>query len=408
MRDASRGLIALLVAFAFVMTAAVAFAAKHVEMSLEDRVGMLEKPSGKFSGNASAAFGQLTADDDSSFSSGTGSATYVDSPGWTTWSSTIELNLRGTGSSKDGSLTGKARLRVRTRTHGLGARSNGYLDPASVTYSEIIWKPMPALAIRFGRFGIGATAPMSGQYNILSPVGHLPYWKISSAEDGIDFAFDAGVVKVGLAILAECDPGCGGGYSASGTAAVQSGPTPYTATGLEQQQTMIPWVTGSFGAISFRVALPSTSATQVSSVTTTTAGVTSAVHTDLSLDGGGTYIGVAFKGAGFGVALDIDSFTDDAVSIVGAATTGAAAPSDKEQTGTGIKVTFGALTLSTYSRDTEGGLSSKTDSQLKVKWVIPVGKGIIYPEYTSATTGDLTGLPDKTNTLIRLVGNVGF
>jgi len=30
MRDASRGLIALLVAFAFVMTAAVAFAAKHV------------------------------------------------------------------------------------------------------------------------------------------------------------------------------------------------------------------------------------------------------------------------------------------------------------------------------------------------------------------------------------------
>ena len=164
---------------------------------------------------------------------------------------------------------------------------------------------------------------------------------------------------------------------------------------------MLPWVTGSFGAISFRVALPSTSATQ------TVAG-TGTSFTDLSLDGGGTYIGVAFKGAGFGVALDIDSFTNDAVSLPGAATTGAAAPSDQEFSGTGVKVTFGALTFTTYSRDTEGGLSTQTDTHLKVKWTFPVGSGVIYPEFTSATTGSLTGLPDVTNTLIRLVGNISF
>ena len=132
------------------------------------------------------------------------------------------------------------------------------------------------------------------------------------------------------------------------------------------------------------------------------------MHTDLSLDGAGTFIGVAFKGAGFSVALDIDSFTNDAVSIVGAATSGPSAPSDQEFTGTGVKVTFGALTLSTYSRDEDGGLSSRTNTHLKVKWTIPVGAGVIYPEYTSATTGSLTGLPDVTHTLIRLVGNIGF
>jgi len=352
-------------------------------------------------------------------------------------------------------------LRFRPRGHNAGANGTGtgFTSSANDIYDEILWKPVPAFSILFGRLqGPGWSNPLAGSYLILNPMGAPDYWMNWTGVSGIDLEYNAGIVQVGLAISSQCKPSCGFGNITG----VTNGALTFAAQAQQNTQTMAPHVTGKVGDIAFRAMFPSTSGDVVTdasaSSTNTTASVTADVNTNEltsvgtaptnpvanantttvtetrsspanrvaateSITGSGYQVGVSWTGMpGLGVALDLQSFTD---AVTKAQKEGA---KDLTRSAMAFKVDYMGAQLAYHTltwglkaacKGECGDQKDKTDTFMKIGYALKVGAGTIIPEFTTRTLGLATqkvnfdtgeqGKPaDATDTLIRIVGNMTF
>jgi hypothetical protein len=289
------------------------------------------------------------------------------------YATSYEANLRWTIGG--GPLTQVFRFRPRgSNTHTGGTGDWNVAD----LYAETYWRPIPELTVLFGRQQGGAwSSPLSGAYLIHNAAGvtHAEYWMNWTGADGLDVEYNAGAFQIGLGLLSECKI---------------SGSCPGAASA---QQQMTPHASGKFGDISFRAMLPTTSAKD---------------GADEAVGGSGLQAGVAWSGGGFGVAVDVQSFT---VKEAGGADT-----EDEARAGFGARVDVAGITIALFSRtDTNTGGTEKDTagtSTLVARYALKVGDGAIYPEYGTITSTKHSEAADadstQTTSLIRLVGNMGF
>jgi hypothetical protein len=342
----------------------------------------------KFTGNVGTAFGQLTQgatadlDGDGNETDGAivaasgGSFGAVPAEGadaMTNYSTSYEANLRWTIGG--GPLTQVFRFRPRG-TQSVSVTPGATAGDWNVAdlYAETYWVPTEGLTVLFGRMQGGAwSSPLAGTYLIHNPiVTGSEYWMNWTGADGLDIEYNAGAFQVGVGVLAECKIGAACG----------------TATNAAQQIT--PHASGKFGDISFRAMLPTASAKNA---------------TDDAVGGTGYQLGVAWAGAGFGVAFDVQSFT------TGADTFGANME-DEAHTGMVFRADFAGFTLGYHTQawnnllGVDGLEASLTN--IVVRYAIKVGEGTIYPEYGTSTKKGNSDGDAWTTSLIRLIGNTTF
>jgi hypothetical protein len=299
----------------------------------------------------------------------------------------------GTGTSTANACTGAATTSL-TCTGGFGSSkvSSGtaFASSANDIYHEIWWKPAPNFSLGLGKFqGQAWSQPMSGAYLIINPIGgDGVYWMNWTGQAGIDAEFNAGVVQVGLAISSHCKPSCNSGAG-------------------EATQSLVPHLTGKFGAIGIRANLPSTTGTVNCTAVSTDC---TAADKEYDVSGSGFQIGVNWTGMpGLLVAADIQSFTDAKKKSQG---------QDRSRAGTGLRVDFAGVTFHYFSLadSTFVKSSDTTSTEMTLRYTIPVGPGSIIPEYRSTTADDKAGLAkDKngkavelTNSEFRLIGRVAY
>jgi hypothetical protein len=316
----------------------------------------------KMSGNIGTAFGLASY----------GETTTADAI--SAYATSYEANIRYTIGG--GPLTQVFRFRPR------GTNSNGATGDWNVAdlYAETYWRPVDNLTVLIGRQQGGAWSnPFGGAYLIHENMGYSGnvYWLNYTGQDGLDIEYNLGTMQVGLALLSECRPFCGSTATGGQAANIRAG------------QSMTPHFSGKFGDISVRAQLPSTSGKNAA---------------DDTVGGSGMQIGVGWSGGGgLAVGLDIQNFTDKE--------SGGSGTEDYTKSGTALRVDVAGITLAYWSGANEnmGGneANKNTITSLLVRYAIKVGDGAIYPEYGSNTTTP-DGGDAITNTMIRLVGNMGF
>lgn len=318
-----------------------------------------------FSGNTAAAFAQT--------SPGTHSKTASTNSEFAT---AIESNFRYTVGDDTLSAVGRIRVRgVQDTQYGGSHTIKGSGDQPQDAYVELHWHPTPQFLIMWGKFqGQAWSQPETGSY--IMEAGFVSgaaqeYWMNWTGQTGIDFDYNAGVAHVGVGISTKCRPSCDGGTAG--------------ATATAAQQTIDPHLTGTFGPIGLRLQLPQTSAK---------------VGTE-SAKGSGLQLGLKYAASGVSVALDVQSFTDKALT---------SADNDVKMTGTGLKVSAAGASLLFHTLKTDaGGSITPKNTEIKLYYTMKVGAGEIIPAVWSTTQGATSSTDqDKKNTAIALIGNVGF
>jgi len=376
-----------------------------------------DKPELKWNGNIGAGFGLYSGGDkDSSTYGNTASSTSLSSTrGASEYATSFEANLRATV----GTDTAFSVLRFRPKGTNSGQNgTNTWTSGNYDLYGEFYWKPVAELQVMFGRLqGPAWSNPRMGSYLINNPVGAQEYWMNWTGLNGLDIEYNAGAIQAGLGLASECRPSCG--YSTS------AGLSTVSSQGASNS-TMAPHITATFGDIQVNAMLPSTSGSTVQKDTLDATGAVKTAGKVITVGGSGMDIGVGWKSGAMGAALDIQSFTDTATDAQKAGRL-----KDLSRSAMGFKVdamgfqlayhtlTFGALAGSDVCGPNKGpGCADFTNTFMKIAYFIPVGAGsVIVPEYTTATLGQQGTIKsgatdgtynDRTNTLIRIVGNTSF
>jgi len=320
-------------------------------------------------------------------------------------------------------------------TGGIQAPTVGGSAFLADIYGTLAWKPMKELAIEFGRMeGVSALEPIAGTYFMSNPVfSGSEYWMNWSNIDGITVTYNAGILQAGIGISSRCQPRCStgnynlvtaaGNLGANGgipALAPQSGQVGASTQVAQWQstQTIVPYVNGKVGDLGFRAQLPMTSG----EIKYTPVGETSTKARSQS--GSGYDIGVSFSGVpGMVIAADVQNFvvTKDTTLCVSTPTN---ACKDWARDAIVVKFEFQGFQLGYFDQTTDDGKGIKNskieDTFIKIHYMIPVGPGVVGPEYTQGTFGKRSlasftnaaavdgSYKDITNSVIRLVGRIIF
>jgi len=361
-----------------------------------------DKPTLSWSGGVGAGFGMYTY--------GETDSTTAKGKAYTEWNTAWESNIRGTinageqftavfryrirgfdGSAGNGTTSSTATSCTAATppvcTGGSGTATgysgaSAYAAAGNDVYHEVHWKPIPALDIAMGKFqGQAWSNPLSGNYLIRNVFGDGEYWMNWTGAAGLDIEYNIGVVQVGLAIGSQCKPSCG------------------PSAKSENQQSIVPHLTGKFGPIAVRAQLPSTSGVFNCTAVNTTG--CDAADDQIAETGSGYQLGVQWGIPNISVAVDLSSFTEAA---------GDAKPEDRARSGTSLRVdAFGFMFHYWSAVDKNYSTVESTAQTMTLRYYIPVGGAQVIPEYrTDTTNSGATGADDITKSEFRLVGNVNF
>jgi hypothetical protein len=329
----------------------------------------------KISGGVGAGFGQLSWDDGNTSSS--------------TYNAQTESNLIASGTN--GSFDYYFRIRIRGTqgdTAQKGGTESSFSDGQLQTVrTRVTWNINDSMSLAMGRLpGIGVINPgyaaaLRAPSGLRSADGAIAGWDTG----GMVFAYKAGSIRAGLAILANCQVGCDNiDDSVSGDASVTN------------QSTMIPFVQYRSGAIAvgLRLAMSSGQANGTD-------------FSEVATSGSGNNIDFQFKTDAFSVGLEMSSATS-----AGAKNALGSTPDDAESSAmvlavkaAGLAIGYSAATTADgYVDPVSGKGSDDTDTVISVNYAMDMGGGKLTPELITASNSNT----DMAGQLIRLVLTTGF
>ncbi len=373
----------------------------------------MAKPTMTITGDIDAAFGSFSFDKSSDSSSPA-----ANQKAYSEFVTSYESNIRFTWKTDEAQAI--VRYRVRANNEGSGGSGNAaanataslqsggaFASSADDVYHEVWWTP-GAFKLGIGKFqGQAWSQPMAGEYILNNPIGEGVYWMNWTGIAGLDAEYNVGAVQVGVAISSQCRPSCG-----------NAGSNNTVKNTEDNTSSIVPHLTGSFGAISIRAQLPQTAGTiNNSGAVTGTPSVNADPIKGAGIDktsskavsGSGYQFGLAWAQGGLKVAVDLSGFTDAKVNEINGSTA-----KDRSRAGTALRVDVpagpGSVMLAYFAIDDNNfGATTYTSNETTLRYTIPASFINIIPEFRTVTNGGAlapasgTKLKDTTNSEFRLI-----